>query len=98
MIRRRGLAWRRSMATIRSRPHLAYRDSDLGILFSSSTPRSGEPSPAVKVSAIEFLIAEVAEKKQLPVSARAELSGLSANEIWALNDFSIGNTAVLVTK
>ena len=52
----------------------------------------------VKVSAVEFLIAEVAEKKQLPVSARAERSGLSANEIWALNDFSIGNIAVLVTK
>jgi len=52
----------------------------------------------VKVSAVEFLIAEVAEKKQLPLSARAELSGLSANEIWALNDFSIGNIAVLVTK
>jgi hypothetical protein len=46
MIRTRGLAWQRSMATIRSRPHLAYRDSEFGNLFSSSTPRSGEPSPA----------------------------------------------------
>jgi hypothetical protein len=44
------------------------------------------------------LIAEVEEKKGLPVGAREELSGLGGNEIWALNDFVTGKIATEVQK
>lgn len=52
----------------------------------------------VKVSVVELLIAEVEEKKRLPVGAREELAGLEATQIWALNDFASGKISNEVEK
>jgi hypothetical protein len=47
---------------------------------------------------IELILAELEQQTQLPVGSRAELSGLSAHDVWALNDFANGRIPLLVDK
>ena len=42
----------------------------------------------IKAKGVELILDRLEKEGQLPVGARAELSGLSAHDIWALNDFA----------
>ena len=61
--------------------------------------RSGAPFEAgpggIKIGSVELVLDRLESKAQLPVTARAELSGLTSHDIWALSSFQKGATNIL---
>jgi hypothetical protein len=47
---------------------------------------------------VELVLDSLERKGQLPVGSRAELSGLSAHDIWALDSFANGRITTLVAQ
>lgn len=62
----------------------------LALLFQKSVRELVERVHTIKATSkgVEMLMNKLEKEGQLPLSSRAELSGLSANDIWALNDFA----------
>ena len=47
---------------------------------------------------VELVLEELEKEGQLPIGSRTELAGLSAHEIWALDDFTNQRIAVSVSQ